>query len=124
MSQNRSPQIAHCEWGKMRIEGYDNQFRDVKLFPSGVREWDWSETGTHHQPGIQIADVQELLDKGASVIVLSKGYHERLHTMPETLAFLEEKGITVHVLETGQAVAKYNTLCESEAVGALIHSTC
>ena len=124
MPDNRSPKIEHCEWGKICIESFSESLRDAKLFPGGFREWDWADTGTHHQPGIQITDLQILLDRGATVIVLSKGYHERLHTMLETLTFLKEKGITVHILETGQAVEKYNALRETEAVGALIHSTC
>ena len=37
-------------------------FRDAKLFPGGSRKWDWNETGTHHTPGIQPADVKELLE--------------------------------------------------------------
>jgi len=34
----------------------------AKLFPGGLREWDWRETGTRHVPGIQHADVQELIE--------------------------------------------------------------
>ena len=36
-------------------------------------EWDGKETDTHHVPGIQPADVEELLDHGSKVIVLSRG---------------------------------------------------
>jgi hypothetical protein len=120
----KSPRITHFEWGKLNIEGYENIFGDAKLYPGGAREWDWGETGTHHVPGIQPADVEEVLQNGATVIVLSKGVHERLHVCPETLQLLEERGITVHVLQTEAAIAKYNELAQSEAAGALIHSTC
>lgn len=119
-----SPRIKHFEWGRIDIEGI-GQFRDAKLYPGGARNWDWSETETHHDPGIQPTDVEELIENGARVVVLSKGVHEHLQTMPETVAMLEKQGITVHVLQTEAAVAKYNELCEAnEAVGALIHSTC
>ncbi len=37
---------------------------------------------------------------------------------------LEARGITVHVLETREAVALYNTLAATTAVGGLFHSTC
>lgn len=50
--------------------------------------------------------------------------HLVLETMPETLSFLEREGVEVHVLETSAAVALYNRLAITEAVGALIHSTC
>jgi hypothetical protein len=124
MSKAQSPKITAFKWGRVDVEGFDKPFRDVKLYPGGAREWDWSETGTHHQPGIQPADVTELLDKGATVVILSKGVDEKLFTMPETLEMLEEKGITAHVLQTERAVEKYNELCASESVGALIHLTC
>jgi len=120
----KSPGITHFEWGIVHVEGYDKPFRDVKLYPGGAKVWDWSETGTHHDPGIQPVDVQELIEMGAQIVVLSKGVHERLLTMQETLTLLEEHSITVHVLQTEQAVAKYNELAASEAVAALIHLTC
>jgi hypothetical protein len=106
------------------VEGYDTPFRDVKLFPGGAREWDWRETGTHHSPGIQPADVRELLEHGAAVIVLSSGFQERLGVSRDTLLMLEKAEITTVLLPTEEAVAHYNALRESEAVGALIHTTC
>jgi hypothetical protein len=98
--------------------------KDFKLYPGGGREWDWSETGTRHEPGIQPADVQELIDRGSQVVVLSRGMELRLQTMPETIARLEESGVDVHVLETGAAVELYNKLAGSVPVGGLFHSTC
>ena len=122
-TDNASPRITRLEWGRVEIAG-GRRFRDAKLFPGGAREWDWGETGTHHQPGIQPVDVEELLDLGAEVIVLSRGHHERLQTCPETLALLEQRGVEVHQLQTKQAVDLYNELAGKERVGALIHSTC
>ena len=124
MQTPKSPRINHFEWGRLDVEGYDAPFKDAKLYPGGATEWDWSETGTHHVPGIQPADVEKVLKHGVKVVVLSKGVHERLHTMPETLQLLHEKGIMTHVLQTEAAIQKYNELAQTEAVGALIHSTC
>ena len=120
-----SPKITFFKWGKLEIVGYEKAFRDAKLYPGGAREWDWTETGTRHSPGIQPADVDELLDNGARAIVLSKGVQLRLETQQKTLQYLEDKGIEVFVLQTEKAIQKYNELAESgESVGALIHSTC
>lgn len=106
------------------MAGFKGPFKDVKLYPGGAREWDWQETGTRHVPGVQMADVQELLDHGARVIVLSKGFHDRLQVKSETLQMLEDQGVQVLVYETGAAAEKYNEFAEEKAVGALIHSTC
>jgi hypothetical protein len=82
-----SPKILNVSWGRTEVEGL-GVVKDVKLWPGGGREWDWRETGTEHLPGIQPGDVQELVDHGAEVIVLSKGMELRLHTCPETLDLL------------------------------------
>ena len=117
-----SPRITRLSWGRLEVE--DGSFKDAKLFPGGSREWDWNETGTRHVPGIQPSDVEELLEHGATVVVLSKGFYERLGVCRETLRMLEDKGVSVHVEQTEGAVRLYNELREHERVGALIHSTC
>lgn len=119
-----SPRISHLSWGRLEVEGRDGTFKDAKLFPGGAREWDWKETGTHHEPGVQPADVEELLKRGATVVVLSKGFYERLRVAPETLRMLEDEGVSVYVRETGEAVRLYDELRKTEKVGMLIHSTC
>jgi hypothetical protein len=119
-----SPKITRLSWGVLNVEGYENSFKDAKLYPGGAREWDWTETGTRHDPGIQPADVEELLTHGATVVVLSKGINRRLQIMPETRQWLEDRGVGLYVLQTEEAVQRYNELREDKAVGALIHSTC
>ena len=121
--QQRSPRINHISWGRMEVEGLATG-RDYKLYPDGGRAWDWTETGTRHLPGIQPADVQELLDHGSKVIVLTRGMELALQTCPETLQMLRDRGIPYYVEETKAAVEHYNRLAQSEAVGGLFHSTC
>ena len=122
-ADNRSPRIISHAWGGLEVDG-GLRFRDAKLYPGGVREWDWNETGTHHEPGIQPADVKELLEHGAEVVVLSRGRYERLQVCDETIALLEKNDIEIHVLETGAAVDMYNELAANRRAAALIHSTC
>lgn len=119
-----SPRILDLGWGRIGVEGYDRAFKDAKLYPGGASEWDWRETGTRHKPGIQFADVEELLERGADIVVLATGVYERLGVCSETLQALEGRGIDVHVLPTNDAVRFYNELREYRRVGALIHSTC
>ena len=123
-TSNRSPRIKHVSWGRLEVEDKAEPYKDAKLFPGGSCEWNWRDTGTSHKPGIQVADVQELLDHGAKVVVLSRGMAECLHVPRETLDFLKERQITAHVLPTKEAAALYNELAETEAVGGLFHTTC
>ncbi len=121
--QARSPRVIHISWGRMEVEGL-GAGRDYKLYPGGGRAWDWTETGMHHVPGIQPADVQELLDHGSKVVVLTRGMELALQTCPETLQMLRDRGIPYYVEETKAAVERYNRLAQSKAVGGLFHSTC
>ncbi len=119
-----SPRILGITWGKMEIEGLQPG-KDFKLWPGGGRPWDWNETGTRHQPGIQPADVEELLRNRSRVVILSRGQQLQLQTMPETFDLLDRQGIAVHVEETTAAVKRYNELAEQrKRVGGLFHSTC
>ena len=121
--KSQSPRIRHVSWGRLEVAGR-GAFKDAKLYPGGAREWDWGETGTRHVPGIQPADVAELLEHGAEVVVLAKGVLERLQVCPETLDLLKNKGIPAHVLPTEDAVRLYNELAAKQKVGGLFHSTC
>jgi hypothetical protein len=116
------PRITYLSWGRLETEG--GAFKDARLYPGGAEEWDWNETGTSHDPGIRPADVERLLERGAKVIILSKGFHGRLGIAPETLTMLEESEIPAHIARTGEAAEIYDELRETEKVGALIHSTC
>lgn len=119
----QAPHIARLSWGRIEVDGYP-VFKDAKIFPGGAREWDWRETGTRHVPGIQPADVQELIDRGARAIVLSRGIWNRLEVCPETLDLLARNGIAVEVLQSEAAAERFNALRDSTPVGGLFHSTC
>jgi hypothetical protein len=121
--QPPSPRILNVVWGKTEVEGL-GVGKDVKLWPGGGREWNWRETGTEHVPGILPADVEELVDHGAEVIVLSRGMQLRLQTSPETLDLLRRWSVEVHVAESKAAADLYNRLAQSQPAGCLIHSTC
>jgi hypothetical protein len=120
----KSPRIIKHTCGQLSVEGHSPPYKDAKLYPGGSREWQWGETGTSHKPGIQPADVEELLKHGATVIVLSQGVYGRLGVCNETLQMLREKSVQVYIHKTKKAIRVYNELAEREPVGALIHSTC
>lgn len=123
MSAEHAPRVARIEWG--RIELADGAtFKDVKLWPGGAREWDWNETGTRHVPGVQPADVEELLEAGVTTLVVGCGMLGALRVRPETLDLLSQSGVEARIGRTGTAVGLFNELREAGRVGALLHSTC
>src|SRR6185295_2640784 len=118
-----SPRISLLSWGRIEVEGHP-PFKDAKIFPGGAREWDWRETGIRHAPDIQPADVLELIEHSAKAVVLSTGIWQRLKVCPETLELLAENDVQVEVLQTENAVKRFNVVREKIPVGGLFHSTC
>jgi hypothetical protein len=119
----RPPRILEISWGRLQVEGL-GAGKDFKLYPGGGRAWDWAETGTRHSPGIQPADVEELLAHGATTVVLSQGMNSQLQVHPATHCYLEQRSVTVQVAETREAVTIYNELTHGTLVAGLFHSTC
>ena len=124
VESDRSPKVHADGWGYVEVEGL-GRLRDAKLWPGGGKEWDWNETGTHHRPGIQLSDVEELLEHEPEVVILSRGRQLRLETSPETMRLLQARHLEVLQDETGPAIAEYNRLAsEGRRVAALLHTTC
>jgi hypothetical protein len=123
MTADRPPAITDDGWGRIIVEGHT--FKDAKLWPGGSRAWDWHESGTDHDIGVQPADVEELLSHGAEHVILSRGRQGRLTVHPDTESLLGDRGVTFEALSTDDAIARYETLRRNgAAVGALLHSTC
>ncbi len=119
--------ITSLSWGKMevRVGSETYHFRDCKVWPGGAAEWDWRLTGTKHEPGIQPADIEEILEHGVEVMILSRGQKLLLKTSPETESLLTSRGIEYHVEETKRAVELFNELSQQgRRVGGVFHSTC
>ena len=100
---NRSPRVLDLSWGRMEVEGL-GVAKDFKLYPGGGRVWDWSLSGTQHEPGVQRRDVDDLLNNGATVVVLAQGMQGLLQVPRSTIEYLEDRSIVVHVAETREAV--------------------
>ena len=94
------------------------------FYPGGGQAWNWTVTGTRHEPGIQPADVATLLDHGATVVVLSAGMHQQLGVDPATLDLLDQRGIAWHRAETDRGGRDLQPAGRDEPVGGLFHSTC
>jgi hypothetical protein len=124
---SETSRITQVSWGRIEVTIGDHAawFKDCKVWPGGARIWDWRETGTHHQPGIQPADIEEILNQGVEVLILSRGMELKLATSPETRHFLHQRGVEFHVEETRRAVELFNEEVErGRKVGGIFHSTC
>lgn len=119
--------ITNLSWGTMEvsIDGEKQVFKDCKIWPGGAREWRWDETGTHHTPGIQPADIEEILTQDVDVLVLTRGQLGRLSISAKTEEELRKQGVSYHIEKTKKAVRLFNELSkQGKRVGGVFHSTC
>ncbi|HUJ59962.1 MAG TPA: Mth938-like domain-containing protein [Kofleriaceae bacterium] len=123
MTKPENPRIASFRWGEI-VDAAGRTFKDARLYPGGVEEWDWRRTGTRHDPGIQIADLEDLLATAPDVVILTRGVELVLQVPQATIDFACARAATVLVLPSGEAVAEYNRRIPAERVVALVHSTC
>ncbi|XP_049582016.1 mth938 domain-containing protein [Syngnathus scovelli] len=119
------PEIVSLSWGRMTVKGAAAPYKDCKVWPGGSRAWDWRETGTEHRPGVQVADLQEVLDKGVDLLLIGRGMDMALQVPASTVDQVTATGVQVRVLQTEAAVAEYNRMARGGAnVGGVFHSTC
>ncbi|XP_018591682.1 mth938 domain-containing protein isoform X2 [Scleropages formosus] len=103
-----SPEIASLSWGHMKVKGCASSYKDCK-----------------HYPGVQPADLEEILKKGVDILVIGRGMSEALQVPSSTLDYVRQQGVNVKVFQTEKAVREYNTLAGQGAkVGGVFHSTC
>ncbi|XP_028656199.1 mth938 domain-containing protein [Erpetoichthys calabaricus] len=120
-----SPEISSLSWGHMKVKGCATAYKDCKVWPGGSRAWDWRETGTDHHPGVQPADLDEVLRKGVEILIIGRGMSEALQVPVNTLDYIKKQGVNVKVFQTEKAVKEYNDLaCQGHKVGGVFHSTC
>ncbi|XP_075054709.1 mth938 domain-containing protein isoform X2 [Mixophyes fleayi] len=118
-----SPEITSLSWGSMSVAG--RAYKDCKVWPGGSRTWDWRETGTNHHPGVQPADLEEIVKKNVKTLVIGCGMSEALQVPASTLQYIKSHHIDVVVLKTEKAVTEYNNLvAQGIRVGGIFHSTC
>ena len=123
-SSNRSPRIKDASWGKLEVEDKAEPYRDAKLFPGGSCDGTGARQERVTSPAFKSPMCRNYWSTAAKVVVLSRGMAECLHVPRDTLEFLEQRQIAVHVLPTQHAVALYNKLAQTEPVGGLFHTTC
>ncbi|XP_063807369.1 mth938 domain-containing protein isoform X2 [Pseudophryne corroboree] len=84
----------------------------------------WVVEAKHH-PGVQPADLEEIVKKDVKTLVIGCGMSEALQVPASTLEYVTSHAIDVRVLRTEKAVAEYNSLAsQGVRVGGVFHSTC
>jgi hypothetical protein len=110
--------IDHYEFGRIVVDGRQ-ETRDLIILPDRVvRNW-WRQDGH----ALVLDDLADVLDELPGHLVVGTGADGRLRPHPGAIRQLQERGVTVETLPTGQAVRRFGELDPAGAAAAL-HLTC
>ncbi len=110
--------IDHYEFGRIVVDGRE-ETKDLIVLPGRVvRNW-WRRDGH----GLVLDDLVEVLDELPPHLVVGTGADGRMRPDPDTLRRLQQRGVTVEALPTGQAVRRVGEL-DPAGTAAALHLTC
>jgi hypothetical protein len=112
------PRLEDYSFGRLTVDGTE-QRRDLIVLPERVVT-DWWRQDAH---GLIVDDLRDVLDELPERLILGNGAHGRLQPHPAVIDELRRRGVEVEVLQTDDAVRRYNQLDERR-VAAALHLTC
>jgi hypothetical protein len=112
------PVIDDYEFGRIIIDGREHS-RDVIVLPDGVVPNWWRKDGH----ALVIEDLAEVIERLPPNLIVGSGAYGRMKPAASAIGELEGRGISVEILQTEDAVARYGELDPATAAAAL-HLTC
>ena len=110
--------IDQYEFGRIVVDGRE-ETRDLIILPGRVvRNW-WRRDGH----ALVLDDLAEVLDELPTHLVVGTGAAGRMRPDPQVIRQLQNRGLTVEALPTGQAVRRFGEL-EPANTAAALHLTC
>jgi hypothetical protein len=104
--------IDHYEFGRIVIDGRE-ETRDLIILPGRVvRNW-WRRDGH----ALVLDDLVEVLEELPSHLVVGTGADGRMRPDPGSIRQLQQRGVTVEALPTGQAVRRFGELDRGTCCG-------
>jgi len=115
-----APKIEDYSFGRIVIDGKEFK-QDVIVLPGRVMESWWRKDGHSLDP----SDLAEALaEVKPDTLIVGCGKNDLLKVPDRTREWIEDKGIKLVALPTGEAVERYNQLAWSQVVMAGLHLTC
>jgi hypothetical protein len=93
---------------------------DLIILPDRIITSWWRRSGHSLVP----EDLEEVVKAAPEVLVVGAGAAGVMRVPEETLRYLQERGIEVVVLRTGEACLRFNELRATRRAAAALHLTC
>jgi hypothetical protein len=111
--------IDSYEFGAIVIDGRTYR-SDLLIWPGRIKP-DWWRLEGHL---LQLPDITEALAAAPQVLVVGTGAYGNLVVAPELAAHLQEQGIDLLAVPTGEACRSLNALAGKRRLAAALHLTC
>jgi hypothetical protein len=116
--ERRMARIDHYEFGRIVVDGRE-ETKDLIILPARlVRNW-WRQDGH----ALVVDDLREVLGELPARLVVGTGADGRMRPHPDVIRELEDRGVTVEALPTGEAVRRFGDL-DPASTAAALHLTC
>jgi hypothetical protein len=112
------PRLEGYRFGRVVVDG-EEQTRDVIVLPDCVVTNWWRAEG--HE--LVLADLADVLEELPTHLVVGTGSYGRMRPDPETLRQLQQRGVEVEALPTGDAGRRYAEL-DPRLTAAALQLTC
>jgi hypothetical protein len=113
------PRIDAYRFGRIEING-QVYHQDVIILPDRVLPNWWRVEGH----SLSYEDLQQVFSCNPRILVVGLGSYSRINVPDGTRKEIEEAGIELITLPTGEACETYNQLSDEEHVVAALHLTC
>jgi hypothetical protein len=114
-----APHIGSYRFGQIVIDGQAHR-KDVIILPDRVIGGWWRREGHNLRP----EDLKPVFEATPEVLVVGLGASGMMRIAEETKQALQDAGIELFALPTGQAVETYNRLRAERVAAAALHLTC
>jgi len=112
--------IDEYGFGRLAV-GSQEYFSDVILWPDRLRDRWWRKKGH----SLCVEDLKEVLENPPERLLIGLGCYGQMKIPAETLSILEERGVELTAMKTGNAVKTWNEwIGESIPSAAGLHLTC
>ncbi|MDP8970463.1 MAG: MTH938/NDUFAF3 family protein [Actinomycetota bacterium] len=112
------PRITDYSFGRVVVDGEEHTHDVIVLPDRVVGDW-WRQDG--HR--LVLDDLDEVLEDLPERLIVGAGAQQRMQPDPDAVDRLQDRGHTVEVLATDEAVRRYGQL-DPTTTAAALHLTC
>jgi hypothetical protein len=110
--------LEDYSFGQVTVDGTPERSDVIVLPDRVVTNW-WRRKGH----SLVIDDLADVLDELPERLIVGNGAHGRLRPAPAVIDELRRRGVEVEVLQTDDAVRRYNE-SDPQRTAAALHLTC